>query len=42
MTRLDFDHVNPVSGPVFVRELDRDVLAVELLEFRPRTGAGRR
>ncbi len=36
MTRLDFDHVNPVSGPVFVKGAQPgDVLAVELLEFRP-------
>lgn len=34
---LDFDHVNPVSGPVFVRGAQAgDVLEVELLEFRPR------
>lgn len=33
---LDFDRVNPVSGPVFVKGARRgDVLAVELLEFRP-------
>jgi acetamidase/formamidase len=36
VTRLDFDHVNPVSGPVFVKgAAPGDVLAVELLEFRP-------
>jgi acetamidase/formamidase len=36
VTRLDFDHVNPVSGPVFVKgAAPEDVLAVELLEFRP-------
>ncbi len=36
VTRLDFDHVNPVSGPVFVKGAQPgDVLAVELLEFRP-------
>jgi acetamidase/formamidase len=36
VTRLDFDHVNPVSGPVFVKgSQPGDVLAVELLEFRP-------
>jgi acetamidase/formamidase len=36
VTRLDFDHVNPVSGPVFVKGArPGDVLAVELLEFRP-------
>ncbi|HEY6835760.1 MAG TPA: acetamidase/formamidase family protein [Gaiellaceae bacterium] len=36
VTKLDFDHVNPVSGPVFVKgALPGDVLAVELLEFRP-------
>jgi acetamidase/formamidase len=34
---LDFDHVNPVSGPVFVKGArPGDVLAVEILEFRPR------
>ena len=37
VARLDFDHVNPVSGPVFVRDArPGDVLAVEILEFRPR------
>jgi acetamidase/formamidase len=36
VTKLDFDHVNPVSGPVFVKGASPgDVLAVELLEFRP-------
>ena len=36
VTRLDFDHVNPVSGPVLVKGArPGDVLAVELLEFRP-------
>ena len=36
VTRLDFSHVNPVSGPVFVKGArPGDVLAVELLEFRP-------
>jgi len=36
VTKLDFDHVNPVSGPVFVKGArPGDVLAVELLEFRP-------
>ncbi len=35
--RLDFAHVNPVSGPVFVKGAQPgDVLAVELLELRPR------
>jgi acetamidase/formamidase len=34
--RIDFSHVNPVSGPVFVKgALPGDVLAVELLELRP-------
>ena len=34
---LDFGHVNPVSGPVFVRGArPGDVLAVEILEFVPR------
>ena len=33
---LDFTHVNPVSGPVFVRGArPGDVLEVELLEFSP-------
>jgi acetamidase/formamidase len=36
VSRLDFDHVNPVSGPVFVKGAKPgDVLEVELLEFRP-------
>ncbi|HEY8842960.1 MAG TPA: acetamidase/formamidase family protein [Gaiellaceae bacterium] len=36
VTRLDFDHVNPVSGPAFVKGAKPgDVLEVELLEFRP-------
>jgi len=34
---LDFERVNPVSGPVFVRDArPGDVLEVELLELRPR------
>jgi acetamidase/formamidase len=38
VTRLDFDHVNPVSGPVFVKGArPGDVLAVDVLEFRPPT-----
>jgi acetamidase/formamidase len=37
VARLDFEHVNPVSGPVYVRGAQPgDVLAVEILEFRPR------
>jgi len=33
---LDFSHVNPVSGPVFVKDAQPgDVLAVEILELRP-------
>lgn len=37
VTKLDFSHVNPVSGPVFVKGAKPgDTLAVELLEFRPR------
>ena len=37
VAKLDFDHVNPVSGPVYVRDArPGDVLAVEILEFRPR------
>ena len=36
VTKLDFSHVNPVSGPVFVKDArPGDVLEVELLEFRP-------
>jgi acetamidase/formamidase len=35
--KLDFSHVNPVSGPVFVKgAAPGDVLQVELLEFKPR------
>jgi acetamidase/formamidase len=34
---LDFERVNPVSGPVFIRGArPGDVLAVEILELRPR------
>ena len=34
--KLDFTHVNPVSGPIFVKgATPGDVLEVELLEFRP-------
>jgi acetamidase/formamidase len=37
VTRLDFSHVNPVSGPVCVKGArPGDTLAVELLEFAPR------
>lgn len=33
---LDFDHVNPITGPVYVRGAQPgDVLAVEILELRP-------
>src|SRR5215207_4133449 len=36
VAKLDFDHVNPVSGPIYVRDArPGDVLAVEILEFRP-------
>ena len=36
VTALDFSHVNPVSGPVFVKDANPgDVLAVEILELRP-------
>ncbi len=36
VTNLDFSHVNPVSGPVFVKGAKPgDVLAVEILELRP-------
>lgn len=34
--KLDFTHVNPVSGPIYVKGASPgDTLAVELLEFRP-------
>jgi acetamidase/formamidase len=34
---LDFDHVNPVSGPVYIQGAQPGgVLAVEILEFRSR------
>ncbi len=34
--KLDFSHVNPVSGPIFVKGAQPgDTLQVELLEFRP-------
>ena len=37
VSRLDFAHVNPVSGPIFVKgSRPGDVLAVELVEFKPR------
>jgi acetamidase/formamidase len=37
IARLDFTHVNPVSGPVYVKGArPGDTLAVELLEFHPR------
>src|SRR6478609_8331521 len=37
VTALDFSHVNPVSGPVFVKGArPGDTLAVEILELRPR------
>ena len=37
VARLDFDHVNPVSGPVEVRgATPGDTLQVEILEFSPR------
>jgi acetamidase/formamidase len=36
VAKLDFTHVNPVSGPVYVKgAAPGDALAVELLEFRP-------
>jgi acetamidase/formamidase len=39
--KLDFDHVNPVSGPVFVKGAQPgDVLEVELIELRPREDWG--
>src|SRR3954463_12132157 len=38
IAKLDFDHVNPVSGPIYVKGArPGDVLAVELLEFGPPT-----
>jgi acetamidase/formamidase len=37
VAKLDFSHVNPVSGPVFVKGArPGDVLAIELLEFKSR------
>ena len=37
VAKLDFNHVNPVSGPVYVRGAQPgDVLAIDILEFRPR------
>jgi acetamidase/formamidase len=34
---LNFDYVNPITGPVYVRGAEPgDVLAVEILELRPR------
>src|SRR5271165_2317967 len=36
VSAIDFSHVNPVSGPVFVKGASPgDVLAVEILEFEP-------
>lgn len=36
VVNIDFSHVNPVSGPVFVKGArPGDVLAVEILELRP-------
>src|SRR5579862_9168474 len=36
VAKLDFSHVNPVSGPIFVKGAQPgDVLTVELLEFDP-------
>ena len=41
VAKLDFDHVNPVSGPVFIKGAQPgDVLEIELLGFRPRDGWG--
>ena len=41
VAKLDFDHVNPVSGPVFVKGAQPgDVLEAELLEFHQRDGWG--
>jgi acetamidase/formamidase len=37
VAKLDFEHLNPVSGPVYVKDArPGDVLAIEILEFRPR------
>jgi len=37
VARLDFAHVNPVSGPIYVKGAQPgDVIAVELLELTPR------
>ena len=37
VARLDFEHVNPVSGPIYVKGAQPgDVIAVELLELTPR------
>src|ERR671915_1468880 len=37
VAKLDFGHVNPVSGPVYVKDAQPgDVLAIDILEFRPR------
>ncbi len=37
VAKLDFEHVNPVSGPVYVKDArPGDVLAIEILEFKPR------
>ena len=37
VAKLDFEHVNPVSGPVYIKDArPGDVLAIEILEFRPR------
>jgi acetamidase/formamidase len=36
VAKLDFEHVNPVSGPVYVKDArPGDVLAIEILEFQP-------
>jgi len=36
VAKIDFSHVNPISGPVFVKGAQPgDVLAVEILELRP-------
>jgi acetamidase/formamidase len=41
IAKLDFTHVNPVSGPVFVKGAHPgDVLEVELVELAPRDGWG--
>ena len=43
VAKLDFDHVNPVSGPVYVRDArPGDVLAWKFWSSGPGSGDGRR